>query len=566
MKDSFTVMGIHDNHNASVSLLRDGRILFLLQEERVNRVKNFNGFPAGAIKHCLDWSGLSLEEIDLFAFGTIHNPPWRDQEALLRYYGQPGAVKFLQDLFRASPLFRMYQARRRKARERFLNGQGIAPRKVRVFDHHLTHAGSALYGSGFDHQDLLIFTLDGGGDGRCAAIFMNDGDGGIRTVASTPEGHSIGNLYSYTTYYLGMTPLEHEYKLMGMAPYCQSRYSAPISARLTRMLDVDGMRFSRRTWFPTSSCLPALEKVYHRERFDNICGGLQEFTEDLVIRWIRNGIEETGIRRVCLSGGVFMNVKLNRRILGLPEVEDLFIVPSCGDESNPIGAAYLAYAEHCREIGAPPRCAPLGDLYLGEEFSEEAIRAEISGKGLDCRREDRVEACIAELLADNRIVARFSGRAEWGARALGNRSILANPSRPENVQRINEAIKMRDFWMPFAATVLDSWEKQYILNPKGIPSPYMILSFETLPQAKDIVAGIHPKDRTIRPQVLTEPFNPGFYRILDQFSRMTGIGGVLNTSFNLHGEPMVYNPADALHTWLSSGLDALVLGNYVITR
>jgi carbamoyltransferase len=307
-------------------------------------------------------------------------------------------------------------------------------------------------------------------------------------------------------------------------------------------------------------------KYYRRERFDSICGGLQDFTEDLVLRWIGTGIREAGIQRICLSGGVFMNVKLNKRIMELPEVRELFIMPSCGDESNPIGAAYLAYAEHCREIGETPRCTPLGDLYLGEEFDEKVIRDELSRQGLEFQKEDRVESHVAELLENDRIVARFSGRAEWGARALGNRSILANPSRYANVQRINDAIKMRDFWMPFAATVLDSREKRYILNPKGIPSPYMILSYDTLPEAGELIAGIHPKDRTIRPQVLTEDFNPGYYRILEEFSRRTGIGGVLNTSFNLHGEPMVYHPADAIATFLNSGLDMLVLDRYVVTR
>jgi len=565
MGETFTVMGIHDNHNASVSLLQDGRIRFLLQEERINRVKNFNGFPAKAIHQALEWGGLTLEEIDLFAFGTVHNPPQRDQTSLIRYYGQMGSFRYIEDIFRMSPAFPLYRAIQERKREKFLEENHIPAKKVRLFDHHLSHAAGAIYGSGFSGREALIFTLDGGGDGKCATVCRADGDG-IHLLSATPEGHSVGNLYSATTYYLGMIPLEHEYKLMGMAPYCQKKYSLPVAGKLARLLDVKGMIFSRRTLFPTSSCLPHLIKYYRRERFDNVCGGLQDFTEDLVLRWIRNGISEAGIHRICLSGGVFMNVKLNKRIMELPEVQELFVMPSCGDESNPIGAAYLAYTEHCREMGVSHRCTPLGDLYLGQEFDGTIIRDEISRQGLEFQKEDRVESYVAELLENDRIVARFSGRAEWGARALGNRSILANPSRFANVQRINDAIKMRDFWMPFAATVLDSHEKRYILNPKGIPSPYMILSYDTRPEAEEIIAGIHPKDRTIRPQVLTEGFNPGYYRILEEFSRRTGIGGVLNTSFNLHGEPMVYHPADAINTWLNSDLDTLVLDRYVVTR
>ncbi|MDD1661479.1 MAG: hypothetical protein LUQ49_03350 [Methanomicrobiales archaeon] len=565
MGETFTVMGIHDNHNASVSLLQDGRIRFLLQEERINRIKNFNGFPEKAISRALEWSGLTLEEIDLFAFGTVHNPPQRDQAALIRSYGRPGGLRYIEDILRASPAFPIYRAIQARKREKFLETNHIPVGKVRLFDHHLAHAAGAFHGSGFPAADTLIFTLDGGGDGKCAAVYRA-GENGIELVSATPEGHSVGNLYSATTFYLGMTPLEHEYKLMGMAPYCQKKYSLPVSRKLARLLDVRGTAFSRRTLFPTSSCLPRLQRYYQRERFDSICGGLQDFTEDLVLKWIRNGIGGTGLQRICLSGGVFMNVKLNKRIMELSEVRELFVMPSCGDESNPIGAAYLAYAGHCRERGESPRCLPLGDLYLGEEFDDTVLRSELARRGLEFQREDRVESYVAELLENDRIVARFSGRAEWGARALGNRSILANPSRPANVQRINDAIKMRDFWMPFAATVLDSQEKRYILNPKGFPSPYMILSFDTLPDARELIAGIHPRDRTIRPQVLSRDFNPGYHQILEEFSRRTGIGGVLNTSFNLHGEPMVYHPREAIDTWLSSDLDTLILDHYAVSR
>jgi carbamoyltransferase len=565
MSDHFRVLGIHDNHNASVSLLEDGIITFSLQEERVNGIKNFNGFPSLAMKRALEFGKITLDDIDLFAFGTVHNPAWKDKTALLRQYASPVWKKYLGDFFKASPLFRIYTADKARQRRKFLDSQGIPERKTRFFDHNMTHAATSLCCSGFYGEPTLILSLDGGGDGRCAGVYTSR-DGDLSQLASTPEGNSVGNIYAVSTFYMGMMPLEHEYKLMGMAPYSQPKYYAGMTASLDRLLAVDGLSFRRSILATTSNSISSLDRIYRRQRFDAVCGALQDFTERSVIRWVKNAIAATGLHRLCLSGGVFMNVKLNKLIAGLPEVEELFAMPSCGDESNAMGAAFLAYKDHCVKQGSRPVITPLSDLYLGESFGEDVIRDEVRRAGFTYVKDPNINKYVAEMLSQDRIVARCTGRSEWGARALGNRSILANPRSFETVQRINDAIKMRDFWMPFAGSVMEEAMDRYLVNPKKIPSPYMMLAFDTTAERENIRAATHPKDRTIRPQILSRAQNPGYYTVIEQFSRLTGTGCVLNTSFNLHGSPMVYHPREALDTLKKSDLDILVMDNYIITK
>jgi carbamoyltransferase len=266
-----------------------------------------------------------------------------------------------------------------------------------------------------------------------------------------------------------------------------------------------------------------------------------------------------------------MNVKANMLIAQREDMEDLFIFPSCGDESNAIGAAYLAYLDLCRQKGTPPEPKPLGPVYLGPEATDEEVEALIRERNLEARHKvtlhDRIGEKIAELLVSDGVVARCSGRMEYGARALGNRSILANPSDHRVVPLINRMIKNRDFWMPFAPTILKERETDYLANPKGLASPYMMLAFPTHPKGHhQLIAALHPQDATARAQILEEGVNPEYYRIIREFERRTGIGAVLNTSFNLHGEPLVSSPVDAVDTFERSGLPHLALGHFLISK
>jgi carbamoyltransferase len=259
-------------------------------------------------------------------------------------------------------------------------------------------------------------------------------------------------------------------------------------------------------------------------------------------------------------------------IADLPEVETLAICPSPGDDSTAIGAAYWGYEQECRRQGVHFEPEPLKNLYLGREYSSCEIEKSIerfrsNGPTCDVERTDQIARRIAELLAAGKIVARFAGRMEFGARALGNRSLLANPSDPRSVGVLNRQIKSRDFWMPFAGTILSERELDYLDNPKSLPAPYMVLTFTTTGRARvELQSAMHPADHTMRPQVLDEGTNPSYYAVIKHFEALTGIGGVLNTSFNLHGEPIVCSPQDALDTFSRSGLQYLALGDFLISK
>jgi carbamoyltransferase len=283
---------------------------------------------------------------------------------------------------------------------------------------------------------------------------------------------------------------------------------------------------------------------------------------------VKNCIKKTNVHKIACGGGVFMNVKANKKISELPEVDELFVFPSCGDESLSIGAAYYLYAQKCLECGISPQIDPLMNLYFGDSFSrsdaKETIRT--AGGQFEFEYVSDIEKRVSELLVDGKIVARCKGRMEFGARALGNRSILADPSNPKCIREINMMIKNRDFWMPFAPVILKEREGDYIVNPKNIPAPYMILTFDTTGARERIIAAIHQADLTTRPQVIEREWNPEYYDIIKHFERETGIGGLLNTSFNLHGFPIVHGPKEALWTFNNSGLEYLALGDYLLHK
>jgi carbamoyltransferase len=303
------------------------------------------------------------------------------------------------------------------------------------------------------------------------------------------------------------------------------------------------------------------------QRFDNIAGAFQQLIEVRVEEWVQEAINYTGIKTVCLSGGVFMNVKLNKKIMEMADVEKLFVLPSCGDETAIFGAAQLAFIDKSKEV----KFSPLTTMKLGPKFSTDQIMEFIGENKLNAKYKvtfhEEIEKEIAKLLARNKVVARMAGSMEFGARALGNRSILANPSDRDVVMIINEQMKDRDFWMPFAASIKQEREHDYIVNPKKVHAGYMIMAFDSTKLAqKELFAGLHPYDFTCRPQIVDKEVHPQYHKIISEFEVLTGIGGVLNTSFNLHGLPIVLGPKEALYAFEHSGLEYMVLENYLISK
>ncbi len=441
---------------------------------------------------------------------------------------------------------------------------------VSRFHHHSNHAASAYYGLRKNwHEPHLVFTLDGGGDDACAHVYLAE-NGTLRLLAATPTGHSLGNIYAAVTHLLGMRPHEHEYKVMGLAPYAdpeQARMQAQTFARYLDLDPADPLRFRRTIPERTSAMLPRLLRDFRLVRFDLVAAGLQRFTEDLVSRWVAGAVASTGVRKVLGAGGVFMNVKANQRIASLPGLDYFDVFPSCGDETLPFGAVWQC---HVRQGGALADIN-FNHLYLGPEAGTDLSEARARyGDVVEFQELDDPELRTAELLAQGHIVARCSGRMEFGARALGNRSILADPSNPSVVQTINRLIKQRDFWMPFAPAVLGERAGDYVHVPASLPhpriSPHMMHACHTTERRADLTAAVHPADHTARVQMVWKELNPSFHRVIEAFGRLTGRWVLLNTSFNLHGFPIVGGACDAIDVLLKSGLEDLVVDRWLIRK
>lgn len=564
------ILGIHDFHNSSAALVADGRVVASAQEERFRNIKNYIGFPERAIKYVLAEGKLQPEDVDIITHSGLHIYRGFDVSGLNDFFWKQQHQPFrslVKTVWSHTPFYSISMEREKSELVRNLRKVGLDEKKLRFVGHHIAHAAAAYYGSPW-RDDVLVLTLDGGGDGVCATVSTAQ-DATINRIAETSDTHSLGNIYSRTTFMLGFTPWEHEYKVMGMAPYSSEKQSARLKSIFDTYLGLsskDPLVFERKISEPTHLIYRRLRADFEQERFDNIAAGLQSFTEDLVLKWVKEAVSRTKKRKIALAGGVFMNVKVNQLIAAIPDIDDVFVFPSCGDESNPVGAAFQVYVE---ETGSKPD--PIGPIYWGPEFSaaeeEAAIKEAHKNSNFDCEELEKPEDAVADLLLEHKIVARAAGRVEFGARALGNRTILADASDLINVQTINQMIKMRDFWMPFAPVIMSERQDDYLRRPKPIKSPYMMFAFETQPSKRhEIVAATHQADGTARPQVIEREWNQPYHEILRRFEKGTGCGALLNTSYNLHGYPLVLGPTEALWTFQNSGLEHLALGHYLLHK
>jgi carbamoyltransferase len=592
VKDRY-MLAVSVSHNSSVALMRNGEIVAAALEERFCRKKNYVGYPKQAIDYCLGKIGVSGDNIARVAYTTIDNPglfikaQTTTQFSLrdyIDYFGDRYYRKRMQgenclDYLRwlnTDPKFNDDQQHFdfsyindtvlsdakldaelfRKEQARVLgNHLGISPERVEFLDHHKCHAYYAYFGSPFRREPCLSVTLDGWGDGRNQTVWEVNKDK-VKLLAESTE-NDLGRIYKMATLILGMRPDEHEFKVMGLAPYAKSSYVAKAMTYIENICDVDGLRIVSKDR-PRDLYAYLLES-WKDQRFDNIAGAVQAYTELISCRLLASVVRQTGIRRVVLSGGIAMNVKMNKKISELDEIDEMFVCGSGGDESLSIGGCYVLNE-------AFNDSAPLTNLYLGYDIGDQM--ATFDAVALSERFNVRTDVSLAEvaaLLADGDIVAVIRGCAEFGARALGNRSILADPSRRESVKKINDAIKNRDFWMPFALSVLEDRQHQYLLNPKQLLSPFMAISLDARPEMHDkIVAGSHPYDLTVRPQFVSREHATAYHKLISEFEQLTGIAALLNTSFNLHGEPIVNTIEDALHTFERSGLDHLLINDSVL--
>ncbi|MFT6906222.1 MAG: carbamoyltransferase [Oleiphilaceae bacterium] len=589
------ILGIYDDHNASAALSMNGKIVCAVQEERFTKRKNEKGFPANAVAYILKEFNLNNDNIDIVAMSTIERTDINhfkypidavfgvnDYTDMMSDYWKPKlsgedypkdyVKKVFEEKFSGEKSFynipdSYYELSKEELQKNvteiiindvatFMN---VNKEKIKFYDHHTCHAMYGHFANPNRKEKTIAITVDAYGDGRNQTVWKVENDK-FELISESSEC-DIARLYRMVTLYLRMKPLEHEFKVMGLAPYAKEKYADEVVKVFDDLLGFDGLKIVHKN--RPKNLYEFLNEKLKYFRFDNIAGGIQKYTENMLLELFFRASKETGFKSFVFSGGVAMNVKANKAIGDLACVDDLFVAGSSSDESQSIGACYFANYEN--DI----KNKPLEDLYLGTENSEYDIQSYIEQNKLGEKYEisEATNIKVAKLLADGEVVARVCGKMEFGSRALGNRSILANPSNPGIIQHINELIKGRDFWMPFAATVLDTYAGKYLVNDKNFESRYMAVAMDTKKEyLSDIKAGTHPYDETIRPQILTKKQNSEYYDLITEFSKLTGIGSLLNTSYNLHGLPVVNDVADALHVFENSGLKFLIMNDILLAK
>jgi len=584
------VVSIMNGHNATVGLFEEGRAVRIVHEEKFNNIKNYVGFPHSALDFVLQMEDPA--NIDYFVFTSkeqifVGVPTERKNpvEALSQdsfFRNVYSRLEYKIPLKKAYAGIRDYAITRLvspKAKgeiEAYLYKRYKIPRKkIRYVDHHTNHYLSPFffYNLSAKEKDFLLFTLDGAGDNLCSrVVHYRYNEDMFEEVSQSYYDTSIGLLYSEATKFLGMKPNEHEYKVMGLAAYVSNeKYYKPVYDKLKKIIWLDKGALSFRSAFNMNVAFEYLKENFVGERFDNIAAALQRVTEELVTEWVRETILRTGAHSIACSGGVFMNVKMNQKIMELPEVEEVYFQPTSSDESLVIGAAAKVFMDN----GVPLKA--IETMFLGLNYTNKDVETFLRLNGYDRKYKvtyfEDIENKTADLVSKFNIVARFKGFGEWGARSLCDRCILGNARDLKTFYEVNDMIKMRDFWMPFAPVILDSWCPKYIENwdvvkRKAFDSTkYMILTFESTQLAQEhLRAAIHQKDKTLRPQIVEEKDNPSFYRFLKYYEERTGMGGLLNTSLNMHGYPLVGSLEQAMFTFENSGLKYMSLENYLLEK
>jgi len=556
------VLGINFySHDSSAALVQDGRVSFAAMEERFSRIKKDVSFPRLAIQAALDHAGLRFEELDAVAFGWNRGgtTPLRTLTAAVT--GRVGWSPYLiaesisaipRELYRGNGLDAMHW-----------HFPASRNRRVTHVDHHLAHAWSTFALSGFD--EALVVVLDGRGARQATTLYHGAGTrlDPIRTILWP---NSLGAFYEAFTDLLGFERHNDEWKVMGLAAYGEPTYDLTDLLRVTRAgYVVDGAAIIGRRWGDISR----MERRFGPRRNPevritdddrNLAASAQAATEAALFALVAEGVRITGCRRVCLAGGVALNSKANGRLLASDVIDDIFVQPAATDDGTAVGAAIAAHAA----LDVPVPQYRLTDVYLGPGFDESEVESVLRTYKLRAARVPDVERLTAALLADGAIVAWFQDRMEFGPRALGNRSILADARRLEMKDRVNECVKFREGWRPFAPSCLVEAAGDYFEDCRE--APYMTLTFDVRPGRRAAIPAVTHADNTARVQTVDRETNPRYWRLISEFERLTGVPVIMNTSFNLRGEPIVCTPKDAIRTFYSSGLDFLVLGDFVVAK
>jgi carbamoyltransferase len=554
------VLGVADGHDAAAALIRDGRIIAAAEEERFIRIKHASGFfPKKSIAFCLKKAELNPSDVEYV--GYYMNPSEVIPGALdmLRAHGRKNNMLGWASYMAYFMPRRAYKVKSELAR------LGVRPKKIFYINHHLCHAASAYRVSGF--KDAMIMTLDGAGE-REASFFGAGENGEIRKLRNTNIPNSLGMLYAGFTSYLGFEPNDAEWKVMGLAPYGKPTYD------LSRIVRLRG-----RTFAVDSRYIPTFQDFsgYYtkrvvdefgpartpesplEERHKNIAASLQKSVEDVAIKLVEQLHDDTSYDKLCLAGGVALNCKMNGLILRSPFVKDIFIQPAAGDAGTALGAAL----EVSDMLGERPKDV-FEHCYYGAGYTDEETESAVKVTKLKYEEHKDIAKVAAELVAEGKIIAWYQGPFEWGPRALGNRSILADPRDKAMKDKVNAVIKFREDWRPFAPSMLAEDADKYLED--AYPSPFMILSFQVKDGKLGEIPAVTHVDNSTRPQTVEKRINPKYHAVINEFKKLTGVSVVMNTSFNIRGQPIINTPREALETFGSTGLDALVIGNFLLQK
>ena len=570
-KDCY-ILGIHDGHNCGATLSCEGRIVASVQEERLTRRKNEIGYPKLAIEEVMRIGGIDAAHLTEVAYASLFMHSAEHLRNLKPWY-RVGIQDQLKDQNRSKEYeSKIFVARHRERVGQAASHLNLAENKIKFVEHHTAHLAAAYYTAPNVNlgKPVLGLTCDGAGDGISGSISICRGND-MQRLSVINRHASLGKIYSRVTMLMGMTPWEHEYKLMGLAPYADAEATDVAAKPLRDLLRVDPEQATivQASEISTNYCYEYLRDAFENTRFDIIAGATQLYTEEMLLDWVRAAIAKTGLTDIVCGGGVFMNVKANMLIAELSEVTSIYVMPSAADESLSIGACLDRYYRISGKTSHKE--SVLADLYLGGEFTLEderrSLETTLTGTDIQVDEPHDVSGRIAALLAEGEIVAVSRDRMEWGSRALGNRSILASADDYQVVSRINRMIKMRDFWMPFAPSIKAESASRYIDDKKDQKPYFMTFAYRAKDDTySDLVAGSHPHDRTVRPQVVTQNANPAYHKVVSEFERRTGRGVILNTSFNIHGEPIAYSPIDAIDVFFRSGLEHLALNHFLLSK
>jgi carbamoyltransferase len=551
-------------HDSSACLVRDGELLFAIAEERLSRLKHDADFPKLAIQACLDFAGIQASALDDVCFGWP--APGAGYRHDLKCFASGKMPATFNNVLTSSLHF-VSMTRQRGGAKRLEQNFGATRARMRFVGHHFAHALSTFAYSGF--ADAAVVVMDGRGAFEATSIWHGR-DGRLEHVLTIPFPDSVGFFYSEFTEFLGFHRNSDEWKVMGLAPYGEPGVDLRAFIEVETGSDAAPCRVHSGMLMPRGGSLfPEMIKRFGAarvgeseitQRDKNIAFAVQEACEAAMMSVVRVAMARTRSRNLCLAGGVALNSKANGKIAASGLIDRIFVQPAASDDGVALGAAMVPYLDGGGKL--PKR--EMRSAYWGTSFDDEAIETALRTYKLRYTRVRDAAEPAAELLSQGKILGWFQGRMEFGPRALGARSILADPRDPEMNAKVNNAVKFREWWRPFAPSFKKEIAGEYLES--ATDSPFMILTAQVRPEKRSVIPSVTHVDGSARPQTVEKEINPLYWRLLDGFGRRTGVPVVMNTSFNLRGEAIVNTPTDAVRTFFSSGMDYLVIGNFVVEK